>query len=673
MKRFQKWLAVLCALALLATGITAFAEGEEQAPAGTVTVGGTWNGEVSPDAETVVLLSVQHAAKIHLIAEGDGLRAAVRKAYDPDGTGNIASGAAEGGSLHLSWSAEEEDYLLSFRGNSGAFGVWVLNNKAYEEVVEAQKAAEEEAARQAEEEAQKAAEEEAARQAEEEAQKAAEEEAARQAEEEAKKAAEEEAARQAEEEAQKAAEEEAARQAEEEARKAAEEEARKAEEEQQKADDEEKEPEQEPEKQPEDKTDEEPESEPEVTDPEPTESEPEEAEQDPGEEEPAEGEEPAENEEPAEDEEPVEGEEPTEGEEPAEDKEPAEGEEPAEDEEPAEGEEPIESEEPAEGKEPAENEEPAEGEEPAENEEPAEDKEPTEGEEPVEGEEPEDEKEPEEEIEPIEGEEETKVGEDEQPEQPELPETEQPEAPQPEEGNEEGEEEGQPSGGVEITIAKTLRMGESWDGIVKRKAPTILKLDLDNPQKVYIVLEGKNLWTTVEKSDRREENPPKQMTEADSNRTVLIREAESGSWLVSIGTNEDSLMAKAKVSFMTEEAYRAWEAENIPAEEEEMLPDEEQIADEEENIPESITERSIDVNVTWDTDDPAIGDTAHFHAALTGYEDLTYSMQWQYSADHKKWTDLAGETMEDMDVVVTEENNVVYWRIVVYVEEDQEG
>ena len=99
------------------------------------------------------------------------------------------------------------------------------------EDADARKAAEEEAARKAEEE-KKAAEEEAARKAEEE-KKAAEEEAARKAEEE-KKAAEEEAARKAEEE-KKAAEEEAARKAEEEKKAAEEEAARKAEKEEPKS------------------------------------------------------------------------------------------------------------------------------------------------------------------------------------------------------------------------------------------------------------------------------------------------------------------------------------------------------------------------------------------------------------------------------------------------------
>ena len=67
-----------------------------------------------------------------------------------------------------------------------------------------------------------------------------------------------------------------------------------------------------------------------------------------------------------------------------------------------------------------------------------------------------------------------------------------------------------------------------------------------------------------------------------------------------------------------------------------------------------------------------IGDTAHFKATLTGYEGCDYSMQWQYSHDRNDWIDIAGETKDTLDVVVTEQNNFVYWRIIVYLEMPQE-
>ena len=94
----------------------------------------------------------------------------------------------------------------------------------------------------------------------------------------------------------------------------------------------------------------------------------------------------------------------------------------------------------------------------------------------------------------------------------------------------------------------------------------------------------------------------------------------------------------------------------------------------EENIPESETapERHIRVDVTWDVPDPVIGDTAHFEAVMEGYDELQYTVQWQYSPDETTWYDIPNETNTTMDVVVTPENNTVYWRILVYVEESQE-
>ena len=112
--------------------------------------------------------------------------------------------------------------------------------------------------------------------------------------------------------------------------------------------------------------------------------------------------------------------------------------------------------------------------------------------------------------------------------------------------------------------------------------------------------------------------------------------------------------------------------EGEPEEEQpEETPEEEP---EDENRPESEMEpeRHITVDVSWDVPDPIIGDTAHLKATLDGYDELQYTMQWQYSPDKEIWYDIPGETGTAMDVVVTEENNVVYWRILVYVEEEEE-
>ena len=116
--------------------------------------------------------------------------------------------------------------------------------------------------------------------------------------------------------------------------------------------------------------------------------------------------------------------------------------------------------------------------------------------------------------------------------------------------------------------------------------------------------------------------------------------------------------------------------EEEPAEESEEGQEElEETGEEtEENIPESemTPERHIRVDVTWDVPDPVIGDTAHFEAVMEGYDELQYTVQWQYSPDETTWYDIPNETNTTMDVVVTPENNTVYWRILVYVEESQE-
>lgn len=95
---------------------------------------------------------------------------------------------------------------------------------------------------------------------------------------------------------------------------------------------------------------------------------------------------------------------------------------------------------------------------------------------------------------------------------------------------------------------------------------------------------------------------------------------------------------------------------------------------EEGNRPESVLDapRSIDVDLTWDTENPQIGDTAHLQATLNGYDALSYTLQWQYSEDDQNWTDAVGETGDRIDITITEENNYFYWRILVYIEQPNE-
>ena len=78
--------------------------------------------------------------------------------------------------------------------------------------------------------------------------------------------------------------------------------------------------------------------------------------------------------------------------------------------------------------------------------------------------------------------------------------------------------------------------------------------------------------------------------------------------------------------------------------------------------------RSVSMVINWDTDDPVLGDTAHMKAILEGYDGLSYSLQWQNSPDCETWKDITGATGETFDIMITEENNDLYWRILVYLE-----
>nr|AHF24952.1 hypothetical protein [uncultured bacterium Contig1477] len=320
-------------------------------------------------------------------------------------------------------------------------------------------------------------------------------------------------------------------------------------------------------------------------------------------------------------------------------------------------------------------------------------------------------------------------------------------------GDEEEEADKEPADSLEIIITKFLQPGQAWNGTVKRKTPSILKLDFNYAQTVFILIEGHDVLAAVQKADRYSESPNEKGTDPETDRLVIELPAEAGSYLLSIRAGENSLLAKVDVSVMTRTGYDKWldeqteekedtqketetETENTekpesePAEESEIQteiteentednneevteeqnsqPDEtdgemseeiyapEEASEEGEAEPEAdvtdgeksepeakaedeeetedapAIERSISVDVSWDVPDPVIGDTAHFKATLKGYDGLVYSMQWQYSPDHNDWFDLTGETKENMDIVVTPENNLFYWRIVVYVEEETE-
>ena len=95
-------------------------------------------------------------------------------------------------------------------------------------------------------------------------------------------------------------------------------------------------------------------------------------------------------------------------------------------------------------------------------------------------------------------------------------------------------------------------------------------------------------------------------------------------------------------------------------------PDEEKNEDEntsdldENEFPE---EFAIRFDVTWDGDELHFGDVAHFIATVSGDEDVDYTIQWQWSEDNENWVTVEDEHEMQMDITVTEDNYLNYWRI----------
>ncbi len=144
-----------------------------------------------------------------------------------------------------------------------------------------------------------------------------------------------------------------------------------------------------------------------------------------------------------------------------------------------------------------------------------------------------------------------------------------------ENGEEEQETEDGPVDSIEILITKNLTLGQSWEGTVGKTKPAVLKLDLERAGTVYMVLEGKDAWATVEKSDRMTGNAPRRQVNPETDELIYSWEAEAGSYIITVGPVEPNLMAMVKATFMTTGAYDAWEEARSTEEEPEEEPDEE--------------------------------------------------------------------------------------------------
>lgn len=95
-----------------------------------------------------------------------------------------------------------------------------------------------------------------------------------------------------------------------------------------------------------------------------------------------------------------------------------------------------------------------------------------------------------------------------------------------------------------------------------------------------------------------------------------------------------------------------------------VLPEEGELPDEdaEPEIPE-IDFSTLSVAISAESDVVELGGDMVLTAVLTGFEDLNYTLQWQFSTDNANWADVDGATGSTLRVQMNEENRDYFWRV----------
>ena len=94
------------------------------------------------------------------------------------------------------------------------------------------------------------------------------------------------------------------------------------------------------------------------------------------------------------------------------------------------------------------------------------------------------------------------------------------------------------------------------------------------------------------------------------------------------------------------------------------LPEEGELPEEdaEPEIPE-IDFSTLSVAISAESDVVELGGDMVLTAILTGFEDLNYTLQWQFSTDNANWADVDGATGSTLRVQMNEENRDYFWRV----------
>ena len=94
------------------------------------------------------------------------------------------------------------------------------------------------------------------------------------------------------------------------------------------------------------------------------------------------------------------------------------------------------------------------------------------------------------------------------------------------------------------------------------------------------------------------------------------------------------------------------------------LPEEGELpeGDAEPEIPE-IDFSTLSVAISAESDVVELGGDMVLTAVLTGFEDLNYTLQWQFSTDNANWANVDGATGSTLRVQMNEENRDYFWRV----------
>ena len=153
--------------------------------------------------------------------------------------------------------------------------------------------------------------------------------------------------------------------------------------------------------------------------------------------------------------------------------------------------------------------------------------------------------------------------------------------------------------------------------------------------------------------DDQMDGDPAELPEGDG---PTVTETEDGTVIDMGETAEEPVEGEDANAEKPEEDGELDEDFTLPEEGE--LPEE----DAEPEIPE-IDFSTLSVAISAESDVVELGGDMVLTAILTGFEDLNYTLQWQFSADNANWADVDGATGSTLRVQMNEENRDYFWRV----------